>query len=66
MPPADLHTTFEEKLLPHLFSAFEDKVCEVRMAATVALHHLARVTGAEYIERKVVEVCVCVCVCVCV
>jgi hypothetical protein len=53
MSTADHSLLFEPALLPHLLSAFQDRVCQVRMAATGALHHLARVTGPEFIQSKV-------------
>ena len=53
MSTADHTLLFEPALLPHLLSAFQDRVCQVRMAATGALHHLARVTGPEFIQSKV-------------
>eukprot|EP00624_Nannochloropsis_granulata_P002618 evm.model.NODE_23176_length_15026_cov_24.516239.1 len=53
MPSADHTLLFEPALLPHLLSAFQDRVSQVRMAATGALNHLARVAGPEFIRSKV-------------
>lgn len=53
MPSVDHTLLFEPALLPHLLSAFQDRVSQVRMAATGALNHLARVAGPEFIRSKV-------------
>lgn len=44
---------FESRLLPHYFSAFKDRVCEVRLAATASLRQLAKVAGGAWTQEKV-------------
>lgn len=44
---------FETRLLEMYFSAFKDRICEVRLAATGSLFNLAKVAGGEWVMTHI-------------
>lgn len=44
---------FETRLLERYFSAFKDRICEVRLAATGSLAALAKVAGGDWVLAHV-------------
>jgi len=44
---------FESKLMDMYFSAFHDRICEVRLAATNTLHKLSKVAGGVWMQDHI-------------